>query len=71
MRIGGAETPIFPPLDHFEEEFVLEGLRIELQIFRLTVSVVKDAAGLHLLNPFRRKIGAGLQVVIVVCRDRQ
>ncbi len=70
-RVDGAESLVAAPLDDLEEEAIVEGLRIDLQVLGAAVAVVEDRVPLQCLDPIRRQIGLGLEVVVVVVRDRQ
>src|SRR5215207_11222789 len=70
-RVDGAEAGIVPPLDDLEEEAVVERARVDLEVLGRAVAVVEDLAFSEARDRLRREVGAGLEVVVVIFRDRQ
>src|SRR5215213_11145098 len=70
-RVDGAEAGIVPPLDDLEEEAVVERARVDLEVLGRAVAVVEDLAFSEARDRLRGEVGAGLEVVVVVFRDRQ
>src|SRR5215208_4374127 len=70
-RVDGAEAGIVPPLDDLKEEAAVERARVDLEVLGRAVAVVEDLAFGEARDRLRREIGAGLEVVVVVFRDRQ
>src|SRR3954468_9119500 len=70
--VGGTVTAVAAAaLDQLEEELVLEGWRVELQVLGVAVAVVEDVAGAQSVEQVGRDAPLGLDVVVVVLRDRQ
>src|SRR6266536_983498 len=66
-----AEAAVPAPLHDLEKELILESLGVELKVLRAAVAVVEDVAGLEPPDLLGREVGARLEVVIIVFRDRQ
>ena len=65
-RVGRTIAAIAPALDDLEEEALVIGGAVELEIFAVLVAVVEDIVCLEPLGEGRIEAEAGLQVVIVV-----
>src|SRR5262249_32033703 len=69
--IGGTESAVAAPLHDLEEETLLEGAGIDLQIFGGSVAIVEDIVRFELFDPLRRQIGLGFEIVVIILGNRQ
>src|SRR5262245_15861319 len=69
--ICGAEAGVGAPLDKLEEKSAVEGLGVDLEIFSRALTVVEHVVGAQPVERPRLQVDAGLEIVVVVFRDRQ
>src|SRR6516162_11722765 len=70
-RIGGAKDSVAAPLHDLEKESAVEIPGVSLEVLAVALAVVEHVIGPQAPERIGRQVDAGVEIVIVVFRDRQ